>query len=263
LPIPTVTLGTLPISRLILGGNPFSGNSHQSPAVDREMISFFTTAKIKEILRQAESLGIDTLLARADRHIMRVLREYWDEGGRIQWIAQSAPEYGSLRANVGQAIAAGARAVYLHGGQMDFFCANGQTDHLPEVIEQIHQASLPAGVAAHTPATHLWAAEHLAVDFHMCSYYNPSPRDRHAEHRAAEAEVYDPADRDAMTAILPMLKKPAIHYKIFAAGRNDPRVAFQYAGQHLRPGDAVCIGVYPQHKPDMLAEDVRLFTENI
>lgn len=256
-----ILLGSLSVSRLILGGNPFSGNSHQSPAADREMVGYFTTARIKETLRQAESLGINTLLARADRHIMRVLREYWDEGGQIQWIAQSAPEYGSLRGNVGQAIAAGARAVYLHGGQMDYLCTSHQTDELPAVIEQIHLAGLPAGIAAHTPQTHLWAAEHLELDFHMCSYYNPSRRDSHAEHQPNEAEVFDPADRQAMTELIARLKKPAIHYKIFAAGRNDPREAFRFVAQHLRPADAVCIGVFPKRNPDMLVEDVRLFEE--
>ena len=87
-----ITLGSLPISRLILGGNPFSGFSHQTPAKDREMVAYFTTTRIKETLRQAESLGINTLLARTDRHIMRTLQEYWNEGGRIQWIAQTADQ---------------------------------------------------------------------------------------------------------------------------------------------------------------------------
>src|SRR5512145_3526498 len=109
-PIQPVSLGALRVSRLILGGNPFSGFSHQTPAKDRERVAYFTTTRIKEILRQAESLGIDTLLARADRHIMRTLQEYWAEGGAIQWIAQTAPEYASLSANIGQAIAVGAKA---------------------------------------------------------------------------------------------------------------------------------------------------------
>jgi hypothetical protein len=259
--VQTVTLGSLSVSRLILGGNPFSGFSHQTPAKDREMVAYFSTARIKETLRQAESLGINTLIARADRHIMRTLQEYWSEGGTIQWIAQTAPEYASLSANIGQAIAVGAKAVYIHGGQMDFLYANGQLDVLPAAIAQIQAAGLPAGVAAHEPQVHQWASKNLAIDFHMCSYYNPSRRDQHAEHRPAEAETFDDADRDAMTAAIATLPKPAIHYKIFAAGRKDPREAFAFLARHLRPGDAVCIGVYPHQNLDMLAEDLRLFNE--
>ena len=92
----TVTLGNLAVSRMILGGNPFSGFSHQSPERDREMVRYFTTARIKETMHQAEALSINTFLGRADRHIRRTLTEYWDEGGSIRWIAQTCPEYASL-----------------------------------------------------------------------------------------------------------------------------------------------------------------------
>jgi len=257
----TVQLGSLAVSRVILGGNPFSGFSHQDPVRDREMLQYFTTAHIKEMLRQAEALGVNTLIARADRHIMRTLQEYWGEGGTIRWIAQTAPEFASLSANIGQAIAVGARAVYIHGGQMDYLFANQRLEEIPAAIDQIHAAGLPAGVAAHDPQVHRWAARNLPIDFHMCSYYNPSHRDSHAEHRPGEAETFDHADRAAMTAILPELSKPVIHYKIFAAGRNDPREAFAVLAGHLRPQDAVCLGIFPKHNPNMLAEDLRLFSE--
>ena len=42
---------------------------------------------------------------------------------------------------------------------------------------------------------------------------------------------------------------------------KDPGEAFAFVAQHLRPQDAVCIGIYQRNKPDMLAEDVRLFEE--
>ena len=258
-----VTLGSLTVSRLILGGNPFSGFSHQNPAKDREMVAYFTTAHIKDTLRQAEALGITTLIARADRHIMRTLQEYWAEGGAIQWIAQTAPEYASLSANITQAVAVGAVAVYLHGGQMDNLFANQKLEIVPDAIKHIHAAGLPAGIAAHDPRVHLWARDNVPIDFHMCSYYNPSRRDTHAEHRPSEAETFDPADRAAMTALIPALDKPAVHYKLFAAGRNDPRAAFTEAARHLRPGDAVCIGIFPKDRPNMLAEDLALFEESL
>jgi hypothetical protein len=229
--------------------------------MDRDMVQYFTTARIKEIMRQAEELGINTLISRTDRHIMRILQEYWDEGGKIQWIAQTAPEYASLSGNIAQAIAVGASAVYIHGGQMDNAYANHRREEISEAIQQIHAAGLPAGIAAHDPRVHCWAVEALSIDFHMCSYYNPSHRDAHAEHRPGEPETFAAADRQAMLAILPALKKPAIHYKIFAAGRNDPRESFELVAQHLRPGDAVCIGVFPRLNPNMLAEDLHLFEE--
>lgn len=257
----TVKIGNLNVSRLILGGNPFSGNSHQSPERDREMIRYFTSARIKAIFREAEALGINTFLGRADKHIVRLLAEYWDEGGTIQWIAQTCPEFGSPLAGANAAIRGGAHAVYIHGGQMDFLLANNRLEEAVEAVQRIQEAGLPAGIAAHKPDAQVWANEHLKLDLHMCSYYNPSPRDKDAAHHAGLAEIYDPLDRDRMVSIIPSLKAPAIHYKIFAAGRSDPAEAFRFVKGHLRPQDAVCVGVYPKDKQDMLAEDVSLFEE--
>jgi hypothetical protein len=223
------------------------------------MVRYYTVARIKDVLRQAEALGMNTFLGRADAHIRRVLREYWDEGGQIQWIAQTAPEFGSLARNIAEAVATGATGVYLHGGQMDYFFAQGQFDTVRAAVQQIKAAGVLVGVAGHNPRAHEWADEHLELDFHMASYYNPTRRDEHAEHRHGEPECFDDADRAAMVAVIRQLRAPAIHYKIFAAGRKPPREAFAFVAQHLRPQDAVCIGVYPQNKPDMLAEDVRLF----
>jgi hypothetical protein len=255
----SVMLGSLRVNRLILGGNPFSGNSHQGPERDREMVRYFTTARIKAIFHQAEALGINTFLGRADKHIARLLAEYWDEGGQIQWIAQTCPEFGSPLAGANAAIRGGAHAVYIHGGQMDFLLANNQLSEAVKAIERIKEAGLPAGIAAHKPGAHVWANENLALDFHMCSYYNPSPRDKDAAHHAGQSEVYDPEDRSRMVGIIPSLHAPAIHYKIFAAGRNNPVEAFAFVKNHLRPQDAVCVGVYPKDKADMLEEDLRLF----
>jgi hypothetical protein len=258
-----VKICNLEINRLILGGNPFSGNSHQGAERDLEMVRYFTTARIKAILHEAEVLGINTFLGRADKHIVRVLTEYWDEGGKIQWIAQTCPEFGSPLAGVKAAIRGGAHAVYIHGGQMDFLLAQNRLSEAIEAIECIKEAGLPAGIASHKPSAQVWANGNLALDFHMCSYYNPSPREKDAAHHAGLAEIYDPEDRKNMVEIIPSLKAPAIHYKIFAAGRNNPTEAFAFVCRHLRPQDAVCIGIFPKDKPKMLEEDLRLFEESL
>ena len=50
--VPQVTFGKHRISRLIVGGNPVSANSHVSPAMDREMMDYFTVANAKKIWRE-------------------------------------------------------------------------------------------------------------------------------------------------------------------------------------------------------------------
>lgn len=251
----------LSVSRLVVGSNPFSGFSHQNPEKDLAMRRFFTTQRIKDTLKQAEGLGINTLIARADHHIMRVLLEYWDEGGSIQWIAQTCPEVGTISRGVQNAIAGGAKACYVHGGVMDFLLANRQLEEVPPAIAMIREGGLPAGIAGHNPAVFQWAEDSLDVDFYMSSYYNPTSRDGNAEHISGMAEWFKAEDRQRMASTIKTLSKPAIHYKVMAAGRNDPQEALSFVARHLRPGDAVCVGIYPKDHPRMLEEDLRLLEE--
>lgn len=254
----TVKIGNLTVSRFILGGNPFSGFSHQRPETDLEMKHYYTAGRIKETFRQAEALGIITHIGRADHHVMRVLLEYWDEGGAVQWIAQTCPEIGTTERGIQNAISRGAKACFIHGGVMDFLLAKKRLDEVPPVITKIREAGMPAGIAGHNPKVFEWAEEHLDVDFYLCSYYNSAHRDKQAEHVSGRSEWFHGADRDAMVKVIQALSRPVIHYKVLAAGRNDPEEAFIFVAKHLRPQDAVCVGIYTKDHPTMLEEDVAL-----
>lgn len=254
-----IHIGQLSISRLIIGGNQFSGFSHQSPEKDEEMKHYYTLSRIKQILKKAEQLGINTHISRADHHITRMLMEYWDEGGSIQWIAQTCPEIESTSRGIENAIQRGAKACYIHGGHMDNLLAQNTLDEVPAGITRIKEAGMPAGIAGHNPRVFEWAEQHVDADFYMCSYYNSAPRDKQAEHVSGMSEWFNPEDRDIMVKMIQNLSKPVIHYKVIAAGRNDPKEAFDFVAQHLRPQDAVCIGVYTRDNPRMLEEDAELF----
>ena len=52
--MPTIEIAGLQVSRLILGGNPFSGFSHQDAATDRAMLHYYTAENIKRDFRRAE-----------------------------------------------------------------------------------------------------------------------------------------------------------------------------------------------------------------
>ncbi len=258
-----VKIADLEVSRFILGGNPISGFSHQSTAADDEMRHYFTADRIKALYRQAERLGVNTHIGRADHHVIRVLMEHWDQGGRMQWIAQTCPEIGSPQRGALNGINYGAKAVFIHGGQMDNMRIHGCLEQTIPVINMIHDAALPAGVAGHQPEIFQWAEEHLDCDFYMCSYYDPVERGESAENQPGGDERFADADRDRMTAAIQSLSKPVIHYKIMACGRNDPKDAVRCAARNMRPGDAVCVGIYPKHRPNELEEDVRLFEESL
>jgi len=257
--LPITQLGSLQVSRFIIGGNPFCGFSHQTPERNAEMVAWYTDERVVETLFQAEALGVTTCILRGDTHITRVLDSYWDQGGTMRWVAQ-ADEMGKTIADGAQfCLDHGASAVYLHGGLADHWVAHERRDLIDLFVETVRQGGVPVGMAGHMPADFLWAEEHLDVDFYMVCYYNPSPRRDAPAHNQHAVEQYLEEDRRERVATIARLTRPAIHYKILAAGRNDPEEAFAYAARHLRPTDAVCVGVYTQENPHMLADDVELF----
>lgn len=258
-----VQIGDVRLSRFILGSNPFSGFSHQGTEADVQMKRYFTLARIKQTLHEAASLGVNTVLGRCDHHVMRMLLEYWDEGGTLQWFAQTCPELGTPEVSINRAGSGGAKACHIHGGVMDYLLAQKRMDEVPALIDMIRQKGMLAGIAGHNPRVFEWAEEHLDVDYFMCCYYNSNHRDERAEHVSGMEEWFLDEDRAVMASLIQRLSHPVIHYKILAAGRNDPAEAFAYAARHMRAGDAVCVGVGPGDAPAMLREDVALLEKSL
>ena len=144
---------------------------------------------------------------------------------------------------------------------MDFIYAQDRLDEVPPAIEMIRDRGMLAGIAAHDPAVIEWAEDHLDVDYYMCSYYNASSRDQRAEHISGMEEWFLEEDRQTMTELIQRLSRPAIHYKILAAGRNDPPDAFEIAVRAMRSNDMVCVGIFTRDQEDMLVQDVELFID--
>jgi len=244
--LPTVKLGKLNVTRLIIGGNPFSGGSHFSSKLDKEMRNWYTVERIKQTLREAEQAGLNTFLGRADSHIMRMLNEYRNQRGRLQWIAQTAPEMASVVANIDRAVANGASAVFLHGGMTDKMFRAGDFDRLRPWVDHIREKGVPCGMGTHNTDVLRHAVEtRLPVDFFMTCFYDICLR----------GEVYLEEDRQAMTDLIRQIGTPCIAYKIMAASRNQPQEAFEYAYRRIKATDAVCVGVFTKHQAKQVAED--------
>ena len=260
-----VAIGKVSVSGVCIGGNPFSGFSHQTPQRDREMKEYFTPANIKATLRAAEAAGIDTFCGRTDDHIHGILRDYWREGGRIQWLAQVSPEPNqpdSWRTWLKAAAALGAAGAYIHGGIVDFWYANGQFDRFHEALGLMRAAGVAAGFAGHKPEAHAWIRDHLEVDFHLGCWYNPTDRAKAPQHSSVN-ERWDPVDRARMLEVIHTLRAPVIHYKVFAGGNMPVDEAYEVMGRVVRPTDAVCLGMFVKDDPGMLARNVALFEKHV
>ena len=255
--IPTMDLSGVTVSKLILGGNPFSGFSHQSEQMDTEMRRYFTTERIHQTLFECERNGITTFVGRADNHITRALLEYYDKGGTIQWIAQTAVERRVVEDNVKMAKYFGAKACYIHGGYVDQLWNEEKQEKIREILKFIKDQGLPAGLASHNPERIQIADEEgYGADFFMVSLYNISGRMGNIIE--SKDELFNETDREKALAIIPRLSKPAIAYKVLAAGRKDPEKSFRQVFGIIKPSDGILVGMYPNAKADMIRENAEL-----
>lgn len=254
--LPTISIASHRVTRLIIGGNPYSGISHHSIAASKTMEDYYTTHQIMVDLRQAEQSGINTVLARADRHIMRTLNEYWNAGGTIQWIAQTPKdtEYADLNAYLQIIARYKPIAIYHHGGTTDKLYAEGRLGSLHQSLKRIRDLGCAAGIGTHDPMILKDSyAEGYDVDFYVCALYN------HTKHR----ELYLPDDRDAAFTAIKAIPLPVIAIKVLAAGRNKPREAFRLALENIKPTDAMAVGMYTQFQPDQVCQNARAVAQLI
>jgi len=260
-----VKIGKATISGLCIGGNPFSGFSHQTDQRNKEMAEFYTPDRIKQTLREAEKAGVNAFFGRTDDHVLGIVKSYWDEGGTIQWFAQVSQDKNdpeSWRKWLKASIKLGATGAYLHGGAVDYWFANKMFGHFKEAMDMMREAGIVAGFAGHSPAAHDWINRNLDVDFQMCCHYNPTDRSK-SPHHSSVGEKWSDDDRALMMKTIASIRKPVVHYKVFAGGNKPIVPAFNFLGTVVRPQDIVLVGVFTKDNPNMIREDVSLFEQHI
>ena len=265
----TVKIGSNDITRLIVGGNPFSGNSHVNDRLDWEMRRFYTSSKILEVLRHCEDCGINSMLLRGDMHIMRLIMEYRANGGTMNWIGMTGSEFLSYEGNVRQMVNYGAQAIYHHGSVTDELFKKGEFDELKRRVAFIKEMGLPAGLGTHMPEVIDYAEEHdWGVDFYMACIYNISRTDRVSSAITGIAngtEIFDETDIPIMYKKIRETSKPCIAFKILGATRrcqsqDTVKHAIFEAYRNIKPCDMICIGVYPKDV-DQVALDTQYAEE--
>lgn len=268
-PMPQVAFGRHRVSRLMAGGNPVSGNSHVTGKLSTEMLDYFTAANVKKMLRDCEAAGIDTWQSRADRHILRLLREYRNEGGAIQWIAQTASEFADLNRNIRECAAAGAVGVYHHGTRTDALWQAGKIEEVRERLKAMRASGVRAGLGTHIPEVIDYVEEKgWDLDFYMTCLYNLSRAKEEVAKLGGgqgEGEFFHEPDRAAMLKRVTQTRRQCLIFKVYGASRRcrseaDMKAALAQAFAAAKPADCVVIGMFPKHG-DQVADNCKMVKE--
>jgi hypothetical protein len=267
--LPQVDFGKHRVGRLMVGGNPVSGNSHISAAASREMADYFTAANTKEMLRRCESAGINVWQSRGDRHIIRLLREYRNDGGRIHWIAQTASEFADIPRNIREIAAAGAIGIYHHGSRTDAWWEAGKIEQARELLKAMRDTGVQVGLGTHIPEVIDYVeSKNWDLDFYMTCLYNLSrPKEETARLAggAADGELFWDPDREKMLERVRRTRKQCLIFKIYGAGRKcdseeQMRAAMRLAFRHAKPSDCAIVGMFPK-RSEQVEQNCRLLRE--
>ncbi|NWG12301.1 MAG: hypothetical protein HXY20_02065 [Acidobacteria bacterium] len=267
--MPTVQIGRWTFSRLIVGGNPVSGNSHVSGRLSREMTDYFTAARVKQLLSDCEAAGINTWQSRGDRHIMRLLHEYRLEGGKIQWIAQTASEHADIPRNIAAIADMKPAGIYHHGSATDRFWQAGKIEEAREMLKVIRQTGVLVGLGTHIPEVIDYAeSKGWDLDFYMTCLYNLSRSRQEAERlagRPVDGELFWDPDREEMLNRVRQTPKPCLIFKVYGAGRHCDtkermKSALRLAAGYAKPKDCFVIGMFPKYT-EQVRENCRLVAE--
>jgi len=255
--LPCVEFCGLKVTRLVLGANPFAGYSHQGRQRDQEMLTYHTVARIRETWERAEAAGINTMVTNnTSPNVVQAVREYRAAGGALQWIAQIAFRPGqSMEAAIDEAVAIGCRAMYFHGGLVDEAYQRKDEAKVRGWCDRARSLGVPAGVAGHAPEVHRWVDQLGVADFHAVCFFNCGSL------HAGKGDKFRLSDVAPATACIRSIRKPCIAYKIMGAGRMDPRMAFEYAFENIKPTDVANVGVHRADKDGMVEENAALVRE--
>jgi hypothetical protein len=243
---PMGKLGKLQVSRLICGGNLFSGFAHSGNLlyVSDLLKHYFVEDKILDTLQLCEQTGINTAILRTDDHMVKVLRRYRKErGGKIQWIAQTYPKADNLKENIQIAIDNGAVGAFIMGGNSETFYKQGKTELIGEVVAFMKRNQLAAGVGSHLLAIPK-AVESMKIepDFYF---------------KTLNSVGYESEDPPEVGAYMKTMKKPWIAFKVLGAGRMKVQEGLDLA---FRTGaDFVNVGMYDFQ----VQEDVKVVREAV
>jgi hypothetical protein len=241
MPTGILAKGKPPVSRLILGTNPLSGNAHARDLIYPGPLlrAYNTEKKILETYLLAEQAGINLFF------LTSVLSNNRDKfGSNIQTWKNVSPTKEDIYSQVDQAIDQGVDYIMIQGATCDRNVAGGQVDVILKCLDYIKKQGCPAGLGAHTiQAMQACVDAGADPDFyyktmHHDQYWSAHPKENRYPYLFGSnlSEDHDKY-HDNMWCLFPeetvafiqKARKPVVGFKVLAAGAIPPKDGFQWA----------------------------------
>jgi len=265
--VPTGKIGSLKVSRMLLGGNLLTHYTHSRDLryVYNLTAKYNTEEKIHETMALAEAHGINALVIHNPPGIIPMLKRYrYRLGGEMQWIVcPTAPVEAGMEAYTAQVkdlVDNGTEAVYLWGVHADRLIAQGKIDLIRQAVEIAKDHGVPSGVGAHDLRVVVECEKHgIANDFYIKTFhhhnYATGPKPDQLKGPYSEIPGYWCLDPAETIEVMKKVTKPWIAFKVMAAGAIPPKDAFTYVFEN--GADHTLAGMFDFE----IAEDVKIVND--
>jgi uncharacterized membrane protein YphA (DoxX/SURF4 family) len=256
--VPLGKIKHLQLSRIIPGGNLVSGFAHSRDLIYVSPLikNYFTDEKVIETLWLYEACGINTTIMRTDEQTIRILKKFWERGGKIQWIAQTYPKNEDL-SNIKLAVDNGAVGAFVMGNIADKLVYNNQLEFIEKPVSYIKSQGLIAGVGGHSIKVPMTCVRNgidpdfFMKTFHDDNYWSAQPKETRDEFLSMKpqspklTEYHDNlwcASAKDTSDFFKTNSTPWIAYKVLAAGAINPKDGLKFAFEN--GADFACIGMF-------------------
>lgn len=252
----TLKIGTLRLSRLILGGGMISGYAHPRDlkylsGPNGLMKAYNTPDRTRHTLAFAEKTGINTIII--NPLLIDTVTDYWKRtGGKIQFItncgyhgAAGAGEEAIAKGLVQGArmsVDRGAASCFMRGEYTDNMAVKGQDKLFRNCLAEMKTLGVPIGIGCHEWRTVKFCLEHdIVPDYWMLTfnsrkYWSATPS------FGTNHDNCWCTDPEGLKAYMATVPQPWIAFKVLGAGAIHPREGFPYAFNN--GADAICVGMF-------------------
>jgi hypothetical protein len=255
---PRMKFGSVEISRLVLGVNPFYGYAHFNSIYGQMMQDWYTQEKVVEVMLRAQEFGINALnyveLSRGPDDWKRFVAA----GGKMHLIPQVTAGVDTAKM-VREMKPVGLQR---QGEVVDKAWQDGDMKSVQEWCKLARQLGVLVGVGTHKPEVIEYVEEKgWDVDFYAGCVYNRTRTVQEwkkalgGEMMEMPKDIYMQSDPPRMYKVMRQTKRPCFAFKILAAGRiatdSEVEQAFRTAFQSLKPIDGVYVGMCPRVKDEV------------
>jgi len=247
-----VTIGSLTLSKIICGANPFYGHSHFSDARDAEYLGRFDDEMIERTIRRCVSLGVNTVESCGNERIIAILSRLRERNpDPIHFVGSTRiDETSDIRSHqqkLAFLIENRAEVCVIHAQYVDRPREEDRIGGLQRLIDKIHDAGLLVGISTHRVDTiELCERQGYGVDIYLfplnlSGFVYPGYKGTETVQERVDVVQNTP--------------KPFVLIKTLGAGRIPPSEGLPFIAQNAKSTDLISIGFGTE---DEVTESVEL-----